>query len=58
MILVGVAHLLFLGKEILMFCPKCGKENLDQAVLCDSCGFSLRGVNKKKKGDSWQITCM
>jgi prepilin-type processing-associated H-X9-DG protein len=32
-----------------MFCPKCGKENLDQAVLCDSCNFDLREVLHPQK---------
>jgi prepilin-type processing-associated H-X9-DG protein len=39
----------FFRKEIPMFCPKCGKENSEQAVLCDSCGFNLRGVLDPQK---------
>jgi prepilin-type processing-associated H-X9-DG protein len=39
----------FFRKEIPMFCPKCGKENSEQAVLCDACGFDLCGVLDPQK---------
>ena len=37
--------------EMKMFCPKCGKENIDQANFCVSCGTDLRAVlpSPKKK---------
>lgn len=28
------------------YCPKCGKQNEDDAVYCSKCGFSLSGAQK------------
>lgn len=30
-----------------MFCPKCGKEIMDEAVICPHCGCSPKGQNAK-----------
>lgn len=31
------------------YCPKCKTENVDQALFCNSCGFSFKEHNKKVK---------
>lgn len=31
-------------------CPKCGKENLDEAKFCTGCSFDLRDVTPKGQG--------
>ena len=36
-------------------CPKCGKENLDEAKFCTGCSFDLRDVNPKGKGNKLKI---
>ena len=36
--------------EIMKECPKCGKENLDEAKFCTGCSFDLRDVNPKGHG--------
>ncbi|MGZ7109567.1 MAG: zinc ribbon domain-containing protein [Methanobacterium sp.] len=30
----------------MVFCPKCGKENKDDADFCKICGYNLKGTNK------------
>lgn len=38
-----------------MYCPKCGKELADDAVLCDNCGKILNGHGQPKSAaDDWQ----
>ena len=32
-----------------MFCPKCGKETIENAAFCDVCGASLAGRRPAKK---------
>lgn len=36
--------------EIMKECPKCGKENLDEAKFCTGCSFDLRDVTPKGQG--------
>ncbi len=36
-------------------CPKCGKENLDEAKFCTGCSFDLRDVNPKGKGNKLKL---
>jgi uncharacterized membrane protein YvbJ len=31
-----------------MYCPKCGKDNSDNAAFCNSCGVSLERVSGQK----------
>ena len=31
------------------FCQKCGKELLDEAVICPGCGFEFVNINELKK---------
>lgn len=37
-----------------MFCPKCGKENPNDAKFCSSCGYSLTPFQPKEEGASPQ----
>ena len=39
-----------------MFCPKCGKENPNDAKFCSSCGCSLTPFQPKEEGASLQQT--
>ena len=34
-----------------MFCPKCGKENSDDAKFCQECGFEIEGIIKPVSSD-------
>ena len=45
-----------------MYCPKCGKENVDGAVFCGSCGNNIQVEQvtnnpdpSNKKGNTWKI---
>jgi uncharacterized membrane protein YhaH (DUF805 family) len=35
---------IFRGREIKMFCPKCGKENSDDVKFCGSCGANIAAL--------------
>jgi len=35
-----------------MYCPKCGKENLEQQKFCTSCGLKLAGVSTAMANES------
>ena len=39
-----------------MFCSKCGKETIENAVFCASCGASLTGGQPPKKKKTWLST--
>lgn len=34
------------------FCQKCGKELLDEAIICPDCGFEFVNINELKKVDT------
>ncbi len=38
--------ILLLGGEIIMKCPKCGKEVHDGELFCGNCGYNLAQNNK------------
>jgi hypothetical protein len=39
----------------MVYCPKCGKQNTDDAVYCNNCGASLR--TGKSADKEWENRC-
>ncbi|HUL40102.1 MAG TPA: zinc-ribbon domain-containing protein [Methanomassiliicoccales archaeon] len=40
----------------MVYCPKCGKQNPDDAVYCNNCGASLQ-TGKRDAGREWDNRC-
>ena len=39
-----------------MYCPKCGKENPDDAQFCNSCGSRLTGASPATEGVNIRVS--